>query len=61
MFPLRTVAIFNDGHSVFTVDDHCYVLKNRHGSKWLQSSWIFKEAIQKLKELPENPDDAKDL
>lgn len=61
MFPRNTVAVFNNGHSIITVDDHCYVIKNRHGSKWILSGWIFKEALHELKKLPTNPDDAQSI
>ena len=43
------------GTSHIAVDDHCYVLYNNGGI----SSHMFKEAIQVIKNLPLNPDDAK--
>jgi len=50
----RIVAEFNKGYSHIAVDDHCYVLLN--GGE--PSHWLFKEALQVLRRLPENPDDA---
>lgn len=54
----RAVAIFNDGHSMIVVDDHCYVIMNWNGETWVRSAWIFKEALGVLKSLPDDPDDA---
>jgi len=47
----NVVAILNDGYSRIVVDDSCYVIKN--GEKY--SSWIFKEALDVLKLLPNDP------
>jgi len=56
--PENAVAIFNDGASVFVVDDGCYVLKNLIDGEFKNSSHIFGEAVEVLLQLPENPRDA---
>lgn len=58
LLPENTVAAFNDGCSVFVVDDNCYVLMNWTGTKWKSSKWIFPEAVQVLATLPEAPSQA---
>ena len=57
--PPNTVAVFNEGCSVFTVDDHCYVLHNWSGKEWKPHAWLFREAVGILRGLPIHPDDAK--
>lgn len=61
-YPESTVAVFNGGDSVFTVDDHCYVLQNLGGSlwepAWVKSEWLFVEALMVLRTLPAHPDEA---
>lgn len=45
------VAILNDGHSRFYIDDGCYVLFNDRGTpegSWRMSSWLFPEAVAVL-------------
>lgn len=56
--PENAVAIFNDGASVFVVDDGCYVLKNLIDGEFKNCSHIFGEAVEVLLQLPENPRDA---
>ena len=58
IYPEETVALFNEGNSVIIVDDHCYVVKNWNGDKWGNSSWLFKEAILEIRNLPIDPDQA---
>jgi len=48
------VAELNGGHSHIIVDDHCYILFN----EGKPSSWWFLEALEVLRRLPENPDEA---
>lgn len=60
-YPPQTVAIFNDGFSVIVVDDHCYCVKNRKDDDWAFSAWIFREAIDALRDLPDDPDEAKPI
>jgi len=55
---VKTVAILNNGNSVITVDDRCYVIRNWNGEEWVATPWIYKEALNILKDLPDNPDDA---
>jgi hypothetical protein len=54
-YPDNTVAILNDGYSVITVDDGCYVLKNLAGDEWRSVSHIFPEALEVLRGLPDDP------
>ena len=57
--PENTVAVFNDGNSVIVVDDHCYCLKNKNDEgRWGFRAWIFKEALDVIKAMPDYPDDA---
>ena len=58
VYPQTTVAIFNNKESVIIVDDHCYVINNQVGREWKTSAWIFKEALEELRKLPQNPDKA---
>ena len=57
--PNSTVKVLNEGNSAIVVDDHCYVIKNLIDGEWVQSAWIFQEALDALKQLPDNPDEAK--
>lgn len=54
----NVVAILNDGNSVIVRDDHCYAIRNLIDGEWKWSAWIFKEALEVIKNLPENPDNA---
>jgi hypothetical protein len=61
-YPQGTVAILNNGNTAIVIDDHCYAIRNLNtDGKWGWSAWIFKEALDSLKMLPENPDDAKTI
>jgi hypothetical protein len=55
---VKTVSILNNGNSIITVDDHCYVIRNWTGQEWVSTPWIFKEALNILKDLPDNPDES---
>lgn len=57
-YPYSTVKILNEGNSIIVVDDHCYVIRNLVDGEWRHSAWIFREALDALKELPDNPDNA---
>lgn len=48
-----TVAEFNNGFSHIAIDDHCYLLLNDKKPSY----HIFDEALEVLKQLPNNPDD----
>jgi hypothetical protein len=50
----RIVAELNNGFSHIAVDDHCYVLLN--GGEL--SPWWFREALDVLRTLPKDPDEA---
>ena len=50
-----SVAIFNDGYSHIIVDDNCWLIVNGDGI----SSWIFDEAMEVLKQLPNKPSNYK--
>ena len=52
-----SVAVFNDGYSRIVIDDNCWVVKN--GDNY--SEWIFEEAMEVLKQLPNKPNDYKPL
>lgn len=54
-YPDSTVAILNDGYSVITVDDGCYTIRNFSDNEWRFSAWIFPEALEILKRLPDDP------
>jgi len=56
--PDRTVAVLNEGNTAIVVDDSCYVIRNWNGKEWGWSRWIFVEALEALKMLPDNPNDA---
>jgi len=58
MQPERTVATANGGDTAIVVDDHCYVVRNWDGTEWAWSAWIYSEALEAIKGLPANPDDA---
>lgn len=60
-WPDRTVAVLNKGGTVITVDDGCYVIKNKTSKGWGRSAWIFVEALEVLKTLPANPREAQDI
>lgn len=57
-YPENTIAVLNNNNTVVTVDDHCYVLKNRIGNKWLTTHHIFAEAVRVLIDLPLDPNAA---
>lgn len=59
--PERTVAIFNKGNTVIVVDDSCYVIRNWNGKEFGTSAWIFPEALEVLKSLPDRPNDAEEI
>ncbi len=50
-----SVAQFNKGYSHIVVDDGCWIIMNGRET----SSWIFDEAVQVLKQLPNSPSDYK--
>ena len=50
-----SVATFNDGYSNIIADDNCWVIVN--GGK--MSEWIFREAMEVLKQLPNTPSEYK--
>ena len=52
-FETRSYAQFNDGYSHIIIDGGCYIIINNDRP----SAWIFEEALQELKKLPENPYD----
>ena len=56
--PENTVATCNEGNTAIVVDDHCYAIRNWNGKEWGFSAWIFREALEVIKTLPDNPDDA---
>ena len=60
-WPERTVAVCNNRNTAITVDDSCYVIKNWTGEEWKNSAWIFPEALQRIKTLPANPNNATDI
>lgn len=53
----RIVAELSRGYSHIAVDDHCYVLLN--GGR--MSAWWFREALDILRTLPENPEGAQQI
>lgn len=59
--PDGIIALLNNGNTAIVVDDSCYVICNWNGSDWGKSAWIFSEALEVLKDLPENPNDAEIL
>jgi hypothetical protein len=55
-YPENTLKVFNAGYSVLTVDDGCYVIKNRReNGLWTPATHIFSEAVRIIKEMPEDP------
>ncbi len=60
-WPERTVSVCNKRNTAITVDDSCYVIKNWGGEEWKRSAWIFPEALQRIKMLPDNPNDAENI
>ena len=60
-YPERTVALFNGDDSVIVVDEQCYAIRTWNGREWRWCAWIFREALDILKTLPDNPDDAVSL
>jgi len=59
VYPPRTVSVLNNGNTAIVTDDHCYAVRNLGADgKWGWSAWIFKEALDVLKTLPDNPDEA---
>ncbi len=57
--PINALVVFNESNSCFIVDDGCYVLCNHIRDNWVQSTHIFKEALEHLKRLPSDPREAK--
>ncbi|MCB1711558.1 MAG: hypothetical protein KDH96_03480 [Candidatus Riesia sp.] len=57
-YPENTIAVLNNENTVITIDDHCYVLKNRINDKWLSTHHIFAEANRILQTLPLDPNHA---
>lgn len=51
------VACFNKGYSHIAVDDNCWIVVN--GDR--MSPWIFAEAMEVLKTLPNKPSEYKPL
>lgn len=49
--PAGTVSVLNDGCSVITVDDGCYVLKNLIQGEWKTATHIFPEALEAMQKL----------
>ena len=58
MFPHSMVALINNKDTAIVVDDNCYVICNWNGKDWGYSAWIFPEAIEAIKKLPANPNEA---
>jgi len=52
-YKTTSYAQFNNGYSYIIIDDGCYQIVNGNAV----SSWIFREAIAVIKDLPENPKD----
>ena len=50
-----SVATFNNGFSHIVVDDNDWVIANGHDGDARFSSWIFPEAMEVLKQLPNSP------
>ena len=53
--PESAVAVLNNGNSAIVVDDGCYCVKNRTEKGWGLSAWVFPEALQVMKGLPDDP------
>ena len=53
----QVIVEFNNGTSIIAIDDNCYVIYNLNNNQWRMSSWIFPEALEILKTLPNNPSD----
>ncbi len=52
--PVATLADENGGRCQISIDDHCYVLRlKQEDGTYKQTAWIFKEAFNVLKTLPE--------
>ena len=56
-YETTSVAEFNGGYSHLIEDDHCWLVVNGGGT----SAWIFEEAVEVLKQLPNSPDDYEPL
>jgi len=56
---VTSVATFNHEFSHIVVDDSVWVVANGEDGKLVFSSWIFPEAIEVLKSLPDDPLDYK--
>lgn len=52
-----SVVNFNNGYSHIVIDDNSYAILNGNDTDY--SAWIFEEAMQVLKQLPNNPKDYK--
>ena len=57
VLPESTVATCNEGNTAIVVDDHCYAIRNWNGKNWVGRELTFREALDILKTLPDNPDD----
>jgi len=52
--PVVTLADEHSGRAQIVIDDHCYVLLlQQPDGRYKQSPWIFREAFQALKNLPD--------
>lgn len=52
--PVLTLVDEHGGRVQIVMDDHCYViLHQQENGSYKQTPWIFKEAFQALKHLPD--------